>query len=70
MEPLQGKETLQDIAKKLVQEKIKTNSLESAKEHTIFFLGSSSSVSEDSRANFLRYLNHYYPSSCRANPQL
>lgn len=44
MDSLRGKETLQDIAKKLLQEKMKAQSIDSPKERTVYFLGSSGSV--------------------------
>lgn len=45
MDSLRGKETLQEIAHKLVQEKFKAQSAEGPREKTIFALGSPCSVS-------------------------
>lgn len=44
MDSLRGKETLQDIAKKLLIERLKTQSVDGPKERTIFVLGSSEAV--------------------------
>lgn len=45
MYSLRGKESLQEIAHKLVQEKLKAQAADGPKERTIFVIGSSSAVS-------------------------